>query len=325
MATAISIAAGDGQAGKVVGSAADTLIARVTDTAGDPVSGAVVEWRLTSGTGAIASPRTTTSAEGLTGNLLTLGATPGPRVVRASLAGGMAEVLFTVTAVAGPAVTVGAVSHAVVLDSGATNPALWTAEDAFGNPASLGGVTFLSRNPAGTTVSAAGAVTGRQRGNTIVVASLPGAATDSIVVLVASPGGPTLVTSVANFVLAASATIDVVVILDMRSSGETLGATTVQLAWNPALLTYQGDADAGNGLGATVNATGAATGTLLFAAANAGGLPGRVAIRTVTFRAAPATGVTGALTLSTTEVRAALTFRDLLARTGAGSYPLVTR
>ena len=218
-------------------------------------------------------------------------------------------------------------NHFVVIDSGAPTTTLWTAQDVFGNPATLTNVTFTSRNLTGATVDPAGAVTGHQRGSTIVVASLPGAATDSVDVLVAVPGGPALVTNLADFSISAAATFTVTLVLDMRSSGESLGATTLQLDWDPAFLSYQSDADAGNGLGATVNATAASSGTLLLAAASGNGLPGAVAIRTVTFQAAPGVGLTGTipLTLSTTEVRAALSFRNLLPRTVAGSYPLVTR
>jgi len=218
-------------------------------------------------------------------------------------------------------------NHFVVIDSGVPTATMWTALDAFGNPAALTSLSFTSRNIAGATVNSAGAVTGQQRGNTIIVANLPGAATDSVDVLVAIPGAPALITNLNGFVISAGTTFTVTLLLDMRSSGESLGATTVQLDWDPALLTYQSDADAGNGLGATVNATGTAAGTLLLAAASANGLPGAVAIRTVTFQAAPGAGLTGVppLTLSTTEVRAALTFRDLLPRTVAGTYPLVTQ
>jgi hypothetical protein len=222
-------------------------------------------------------------------------------------------------------VTLSAASRAVIVDSGGTAGGLWTAQDAFGNPAALGNVSFTSRNSARAIVGSSGVVSGVQRGNAIIVADLPGIATDSINVLVGIPGAPVLITDLATFTAAGGSTIVVTLVMDMRSSGEVLGATTVQLDWDPALLTYQSDADAGNGLGATVNSTGAGSGTLLLAAASANGLSGQVALRTVTFQAAATAGLSGVLTLSATEVRAALTFRDLLARTVAGSYPLVTQ
>ncbi len=322
-ASRITATAGASQSGKVVNSAADTLVARVTDAAGNLISGAAVAWQLTSGTGTLTAPQTTTSAAGTTQNVLTLGTSLGTRVVRAALSGVATAAQYSIAAIAGPAVSLSVGSHAVVIDSGGSTGTLWVAQDAFGNPATLGNVTFTARG-AGVTVASTGVVTARQRGNTIVVASLPAVATDSVDVLVAVPGAPALVTDLSNFGIAAGATVNLTLLLDMRASGERLGATTVQLTWDPALLAYQGDADAGNGLGAAVNAD-SATGTLLLAAASANGLSGPVALRTITFQAAPGAGVQGVLTLSTTEVRAALTFLNLLAGTVAASHPVITQ
>ncbi len=319
--------AGNAQTGKTVGTASDTMIARLTDAAGNVIAGATIDWLLTSGTGTVTSAQTTTAANGTAGNRLTLGTTPGTRIVRATVQGTALQQLFSVAAIAGPALNLSVTNHFVVLDSGSSSLAMWTAQDAFGNPATLTNLVFTARDPLVASVSLSGAVTGQQRGSAVVVASLPGGATDSVQVLVAIPGGPALISNLTSFAVTAGGSFTVALVLDMRASGEPLGATTVQLDWDPAFLTYQSDADAGNGVGATMNASGAATGTLLLAAASANGFPGAVPIRTVTFQAAAGVGLTGAipLTLTTTEVRAALSFRDLLGKTVAGSYPLVTQ
>ncbi len=323
----LTATSGNNQNPKTVGTASDTLIVRLTDAAGNVIAGATVDWALTSGTGTVASAQTTTALDGTAGNKLTYGTVPGGRVVRASVAGTALQQLFNLSAIAGPALNLTVPNHFVVLDSGTAFLGMWSAQDAYGNPATLTNVFFTARDPAIASVDNAGAVTGQHTGSAIVVAQLPGGNTDSVEVLVGVSGGPVLVTNLTSFGVTAGGSFTVALVLDMRASGELFGATTLQLDWDPAFLTYQSDADAGNGLGATVNATGAASGTLLMAAASANGFPGAVPIRTVTFQAALGTGLTGAipLTLTTSEVRAAVTFRDLLGKSVAGRYPLVTQ
>jgi hypothetical protein len=120
-------------------------------------------------------------------------------------------------------------------------------------------------------------------------------------------------------------TFTVPIVIDMRTSGEKLGATTVSIRWDPAQLTMVSQVEGSSAVGALVNATGAAQGALTLAVASATGFAGRIEIRRVTFKAASAVGKAGKLQLSANEISGAGTFADLLGRTTAVTYPLNTR
>jgi hypothetical protein len=110
----------------------------------------------------------------------------------------------------------------------------------------------------------------------------------------------------------------------MRTSGERLGATTLQLLWDPTALTYVSDADGATGVGASVNAGSAASGSLSLSVASAAGFSGAVELRRITFRVANA-AKRGTLQLLASELVGAGTFNALLARTLVLSYPFYTR
>jgi hypothetical protein len=116
----------------------------------------------------------------------------------------------------------------------------------------------------------------------------------------------------------------VTIVADMRSSGEKLGATTLQVLWDPTALTYVSDADGASGVGASVNATNAANGSLTLSVASASGFAGASELRRITFRVANATK-RGTLQLLASEFVGAGTFTSLLARTLVISYPFYTR
>ena len=137
-------------------------------------------------------------------------------------------------------------------------------------------------------------------------------------------GAPVIRTDLSRFDLGHDTTFTLVVIADMRSA-TLLGAATVELRWDPAMLTYVSDAEAGSGVGALVGSTNAANGSLVITAASASGFGGTVQLRRVTFHVSSTTGRTGPFTLLVTELTAATSFTSLLATTLAISYPLVIR
>ena len=101
----------------------------------------------------------------------------------------------------------------------------------------------------------------------------------------------------------------------MRSA-TLLGAATVSVTWDPTQLTYVSDADGASGVGATVNSTNAANGTLVLSAANSTGfLGGTVELRKVTFTAGAMIGKTDQLHLLVTSINAAGTFASPSATT----------
>jgi len=216
----------------------------------------------------------------------------------------------------------------VMVDSVGSTTLAVTLADAFGNPlSSASGVNFISSNN-GVATTNGSLVTGIRRGQAIIVAQLASdaAVKDSMLIVVSVPAGPVLVTDLTRFDLKADTVFTVVVAMDMRSSGELLGSTRVQLAWDPAVLTYVSDAEGATTVGATVNASGGSTGTFTLAVANSSGFPGRVELRRVTFRANVTVGRSGSLALSTSELNGVSPgFTDVRPRTVAVSYPLKTR
>src|SRR3989449_215474 len=199
--------------------------------------------------------------------------------------------------------------------------------DANGNPIPDATVTFVSRNPSVASLSHGDILNGLAPGQSVVVATASGGTSpsDSLLAIVAYAGGPLLMTDVTEFSFATGAVVTVTVIMDMRDSGELLGSTKVTVTWNPALLTYQSDANGGSGVSPTVNRSNVANGSLVLAMADPNGFAGRVELLQITFKAGSVAGVAGSLALTTSEVTGAGTFTDLLPKVVAATYPLITR
>jgi len=199
-------------------------------------------------------------------------------------------------------------------------------KDANGNTIPDPTVTFASRNPAVASLSPGGVLNGVARGQSVVVATASGgsAPADSLLALVAVPRGPVVMTDITQFNYAVNTTVTVTLIVDMRDSGELLGSTTVDVAWNPSLLTYQSSANGGSGVSPSVNASKAGSGLLTVAMADPSGFAGRVELVKITFTTSFFFTSAGTLTLTPTEITGAGTFTDLLPQTVAASYPLAT-
>jgi hypothetical protein len=131
---------------------------------------------------------------------------------------------------------------------------------------------------------------------------------------------------VPRFDLGADTTFTVPVIIDMRASGENVGAATVQLTWDANVLTY-----VGNTAGATipaggmlVNTTRVTSGSVTMTFADGTGYGGVVEARNVTFKAASATSKT-TLLLTTSDLVTAATLKNLLPQTVSSFYPFRIR
>jgi hypothetical protein len=211
-----------------------------------------------------------------------------------------------------------------VLDRGVTAPAVpVTALDPNNTPVTNAVLTYVSRNPQVATVSATGAITGVARGQTVIVVRLQESPSvqDSLLAVVAEPGAPVLISSVDRFSYGRDALVTLSVFMDMRSTTQRLGSTTVDVNWNPAQLLFQSSANGASGVVPTVNTTLTGTGRLTLAMADVTGFPGRVELLRITFRTSAAAS-SGALTLTAREVSAA-SFADLLALTAQVEHPLI--
>jgi len=196
-------------------------------------------------------------------------------------------------------------------------------KDADGNTIPNPTVTFASRNPLVASFSPGGILNGLARGQSVVVATASGGSTpaDSLLAVVAVPGGPVVITDITQFSYGVGTTFTVTLVVDMRDSGELLGSTTVSLAWAPWLLTFQSYSIAGSGVSPTVNSSSAGNGLLTVSMADPNGFAGRVEVVKLTFTTT-SFPTAGALALTPTELTGAGTFTDLLPNTVAASYPL---
>jgi Big-like domain-containing protein len=97
----LALVSGDGQTGPVLSALADSLVVKVSDAVGNPVSGVEVLWSA-SGGGSISPASVTTGADGLAAAERVLGPTSGTQTAQAA-ATGLAGSPVTFTQTAGPA------------------------------------------------------------------------------------------------------------------------------------------------------------------------------------------------------------------------------
>ncbi len=193
-----------------------------------------------------------------------------------------------------------------------------TGKDGSGNPAPLLGLSFGSRAPGVTAVSASGLVTAVTAGTAVIVAQAPtatGTAGDSLIVVVPAAGSPVVAAigdGRAFDGATTGGTVSVLVLVDMRAAaGDTLGSYNAQLNWSATSLTYDtAFAVAGGFAAPTINATNVSTGQLRFGSADPSGRAGSFALIQVQFTAAAAGSTPLSLTL--TDLSTAKTFVQLL-------------
>ncbi|MGH7617439.1 MAG: Ig-like domain-containing protein [Gemmatimonadaceae bacterium] len=305
------------------GSPVDSMRVRVVDGSGNPKPGVSVSFVATSGAASVSPATAVTDAQGRAAARLLTDVKVGVNTATATIAGA-APVTFSVTTIAGSAKTISIKERIAIADAGQRISPTITAVDANGNVVPNTQITFTARTPAIVSITSDGGIVGIALSQTFVVASSD-FASDSILVVVTNPNGPVLETDMTRLDVAHDTSFTVPIVLDMRTSGEKLGATTVTIRWDPSQLSMVSQADGATGVGAFVNATTAAQGTLTMAVASAAGFAGRIELRRITFKAASAAGKAGNLQLSASELSGAGTFTDLLAKTTAVTYPLSTR
>ena len=238
---------------------------------------------------------------------------------------GITALSFSTTTVAGPTASVSITSAKLpIVNVGSTFTPTVVAKDANGNATSSSAVTYTSRTVSVATVSSAGVVTGVALGQSMIVASGTSGA-DSVLAIVASSTGPVLQTDLTSFDLTKGSTFTTTIIMDMRSSGEKLGSTSVTVTWDPTVMTFVSSASTGTGPSPTVNSSAAATGTLSFSIADASGFSGAVQLLKITYTASATAGKSGTLKLAPSEVTGAGTFTNLLSKTVAVNLPLSTK
>jgi hypothetical protein len=313
-----------------VAGASVAVTAQLADANANAVatSGRTVTWSVAGESGGAFTPATSpTASSGAALTSYTTGTSIGTSYTITALdASGFSGSANLSNLAGAPATVNWTPGHVVVTDTSYATAGLFTATNQFGRVIGLPQLTYTSRTATAASVSPAGVVAPVARGQTMIVASALAnpVATDSALFAIATPGAPVVRTDLSRFDVRHDTTFTVTVIVDMRSA-TLLGAATVELSWNPAVLKYVSDAEAGSGVGALVGSANAANGSLVLSAASASGFGGTVQLRNVTFLVNSTTGRTGSLTLLVTELAAAATFTSLLPTTLAISYPLVIR
>jgi hypothetical protein len=326
-AAAITKASTD-PASAVSGSNVDSIAAKVVDQFGNGKAGETVTFAVTAGGGSVSPTSVVSGADGRAAARWTIGSGAGTNTATATRAGFTpSTVTFTTTATpVGSVVITG--PRIIVVDSGGTVTIPATARDAANNVVAGSPITYVSRTGAATVSN--GVVTAAQLGTTFIVATsaVNAAAHDSLMVIVADPGAPALITDLSRLDLKADTTFSVTVVLDTRAFPGKLGSGSVQITWPTTLLTYQSDADGSSGVAATENTATTGFGSLTLTFANSTGFGGAVQLRTLTFRATTTVGRTGTLGLAIADMSSTLSggvATDLRPITVGALYTLVIR
>jgi hypothetical protein len=305
-----------------------TIAAQLVDgtNAALATGGKIVTWTASGTGGSFASATSTTNASGIATVVFTTSAGPTYAVTatdNASATGTSSAI--TVTAGTPTSISVTG-NRTIIINAGATVTPAFQVLNQFTVPIAGAAMTFVNRSAAAT-VSTAGLVTGAALGQSIVVATSATVTTvsDSVLVGVASPTGPVVRTDLSTFRVAKGSTVVVTLIADMRASGEKLGALTTQLVWDPMVLTYQSDAETASNVGAQLNVTGAASGSLTVTMASSAGFSGATPIRTITFTVTATAGLNTLFSIIPTELVGATTFTDLLPVTLAIRVPVISK
>lgn len=310
-----------------VGGSIDSIMVRIQDQFGNPVSGETVVFAATAGGGSVSPTSRVTLADGRAAAQWTIGPTVGALNTATATRAGIASptVTFTTTG-ANPVSAVRFASRILIVDSSGTLTPVVGVFDQNGNAIAGSTVSLTARAP---TIATAGtsSVTGVRTGQTFLIATSVDnpAVRDSALLIVGNVASPVVTASVPRFDLKADTTFTVSIVIDMRGSTEKLGATTLQLTWNTAMMTYVSETEGASGAGATLNTSNTATGVLTMALASSAGLSGAIEVRRITFRASATAGRSGSFAVNVIDLAAAATFSNLAPKTVSGTYPLRTR
>ena len=305
----------------------DSLVVRVADQFGNPVAGETVAFVVTAGGGSVSPSSRVTLADGRAAARWTLGSTIGVVNTATATRTGLATPTVTFTATStSPVASVRFTNRLLVVDSaGTVTPAL-AAFDQAGNAIANAPISVTTRSPSIATAGTS-TVTGVRSGQTFLVATSVdnAAARDSALVIVGSIGAPVVTASVPRFDLKTDTTFTVSIVVDMRTSTEKLGAATLQVTWDPSVISFVSQTEGAANAQATLNTSGTGTGVLTMAMASSSGFSGVIELRKITFTAATTAGRTGALAVNVIDLGAAVTFTNLAPKTVSGTYPLRTR
>jgi hypothetical protein len=153
--TTLVLVSGNNQSGAPGQQLASPFTVKVTDSTGNPVSGAVVTFVVTAGGGTLSTASVTTGALGTASSTLTLGATAGVNTVTATSAG--SSITFTATGSTGTAKTITLVSgnsQSGTVGQALSSPFVVKVTDASSNPVSGVSVTFAVTAGGGTVTPA---------------------------------------------------------------------------------------------------------------------------------------------------------------------------
>ena len=196
---AIRAQAGTLQTGTVGSILVTPLSVVVTDDNGRTISGVRVDWDASAGSGSTSPSASNTNSQGVASTIWTLGPVAGTSRVTAQV-GGVTPVIFSATALAGPAAAVIATPELAFLGVGDTLNLRATVRDQFGNVIAGQLLTYTSANAAVATVSNIGLVTAISVGTAPIIVDASGRA-DTVPVTVlpvgASACGPTPVRQLA--------------------------------------------------------------------------------------------------------------------------------
>jgi hypothetical protein len=260
--------------------------------------------------------------------------TPGTSALVASGTAGVVRVMVvtpnllrdtvSVTLTNSVATTITFAKGVEVLDVGATRAAPGTVKGQDGSTLAEP-LTYTSRTPAIATVSSSGTVTAVAKGQAVIVATAQSnaAVSDSLLAVVAGPGGPAVLSSVERFWYRVDTVLTVSVFVDMGTSTKRLGSTTIDVEWNPAQLQFLGTTSGGSGVSPTTNTSNTSTGRLVLAMADVAGFTGRVELLRISFRTS-ATASSGELKLTARELNAT-DYSDLLPLSVFVTHPLSIR
>ena len=300
----------------------DSIAVKVADQYGNPVGGAPVTFSITSGGGSVSSATVLSNSVGIAEVRWTIGPAVGAlNTATASTTGVSQSIAFNTVgrlAVWGARFS----SSTFVVDSSASATIAVTALDAQGNPIANTTIPLTVRTTAAAPSGAS--VTGLRPGQSFVVGTPQDnpSAKDSAIVIVANVGAPVIRATVPRFDLKTDTVFTVPIFIDMRSSGLSAGAATLQISWDPTVLLFQ--SSSGGIASLTSNESNASTGSITMTFASQTGFANLIEVRDLQFKAAATSGKLGNLTLTVLDL-ASTTAVDLRLKTVGSFYPLRTR
>lgn len=176
----VSIEPSNAQTGTVGAKLPSPLVVRVSDAAGQAVSGVGVTWAVTEGGGKLSQSSSSTDAQGRTQVEWTLGTKPGANQVTATV-GSLTPASFSATAAAGPLASISITGAEPRLKSGKQLQLQAVLKDAFDNTLSERDVRWQSSSSVVAEISSTGMVSAKSPGAVTISALSEGrSATTSI-------------------------------------------------------------------------------------------------------------------------------------------------